>query len=98
MKGLFMDAVDDLAQVFARVARPDDPPVTVNEQGDIPPEALPGLLAGYDFVLDDHTQMPTKTMRRCEPSRLSCSTVLSESAVRIRRDPSRRINTSLSCW
>jgi len=65
MKGLFMDAVDDLASVFARVARPDDPPVTVNEQGDIPPEALPGLLAGYDFVLDDHTQLPTEAMRLC---------------------------------
>ncbi len=65
MRGLFMDAVDDLASVFARVARPDDPPVTVNEQGDIPPEALPGLLAGYDFVLDDHTRMPTDAMRLC---------------------------------
>ena len=58
MKGLFMDAVDDLATVFERVVRPDDPPVAVNEQGDIPPETLPGLLAGYDFVLDDHTKMP----------------------------------------
>jgi D-3-phosphoglycerate dehydrogenase / 2-oxoglutarate reductase len=65
MKGLFMDAVDDLASVFERVARADDPPVTVNEQGDIPPETLPGLLAGYDFVLDDHTQMPTEVMRSC---------------------------------
>ena len=65
MKGLFMDAVDDLASVFHRMARPDDPPVTVNEQGDIPPEALPGLLAGYDFVLDDHTALQTEAMRLC---------------------------------
>jgi D-3-phosphoglycerate dehydrogenase len=65
MKGLFMDAVDDLASVFDRVVRPDDPPVTVNEEGDIPAEALPGLLAGYDFVLDDHTKMPTNAMRGC---------------------------------
>jgi D-3-phosphoglycerate dehydrogenase / 2-oxoglutarate reductase len=65
MKGLFMDAVDDLASVFARVVRLDDPPVTVNEEGDIPPEALPGLLAGYDFVLDDHTKLPTDAMRAC---------------------------------
>jgi D-3-phosphoglycerate dehydrogenase / 2-oxoglutarate reductase len=65
MKGLFMDAVDDLASVFARVVRPNDPPVTVNEQGDIPPDALAGLLAGYDFVLDDHTRMPTDAMRSC---------------------------------
>jgi len=66
MKGLFMDAVDDLASVFARVVHQDDPPVTVNEQGDIPSEALPGLLAGYDFVLDDHTKMPADAMRQCK--------------------------------
>jgi D-3-phosphoglycerate dehydrogenase / 2-oxoglutarate reductase len=65
MRGLFMDAVDDLAAVFNRVKRPDDPPVTVNEQGDIPPETLPGLLAGYDFVLDDHTKMPADALRLC---------------------------------
>ncbi|HEX3992895.1 MAG TPA: 3-phosphoglycerate dehydrogenase, partial [Acetobacteraceae bacterium] len=65
MKGLFMDAVDDLASVFARVVRPDDPPVAVNEQGDIPPETLPALLAGYDFVLDDHTRLPADAMRQC---------------------------------
>ena len=65
MKGLFLDAVDDLAGVFHRVVRPDDPPVTVTERHEVPPETLPGLLAGYDFVLDDHTQMPTEWMRRC---------------------------------
>jgi len=58
-----MDAVDDLASVFARVVRSDDPPVVVNEQGDISAEELPGLLAGYDFVLDDHTKMPAEAMR-----------------------------------
>lgn len=65
MKGLFLDAVDDLAEVFARVVRADDPPVTVNEQEQVAPEELPGLLAGYDFVLDDHSQMPTDVMRGC---------------------------------
>ena len=65
MKGLFLDAVDDLADVFRRVVRPDDPPVTVNEQLEVPPDTLPGLLAGYDFVFDDHSQMPTEVMRHC---------------------------------
>ena len=65
MKGLFLDAVDDLADVFRRVVRPDDPPVTVNEQLEVPPDTLPAMLAGYDFVLDDHSQMPTEVMRRC---------------------------------
>ena len=65
MKGLFIDAVDDLASVFARVSHPGDKPVDVNEQGDIPAEALPGLLKGYDFVLDDHTQMPVEALKLC---------------------------------
>ena len=69
MKGLFMDAVDDLASVYAAVTQKDDPPVAVNEQGDISPETLPGLLTGYDFVLDDHTQLPTSTMRLCHDLR-----------------------------
>jgi D-3-phosphoglycerate dehydrogenase len=66
MKGLFFDAVDDLAAVFARVVRPTDPPVTVLERAEVRPDELPGLLAGYDFVLDDHTPMPTAVMRSCK--------------------------------
>jgi D-3-phosphoglycerate dehydrogenase len=65
MKGLFLDAVDDLAAVFARVVRQDDPPVDVHERAEVRPEELPLLLAGYDFVLDDHTQFPTEAMRHC---------------------------------
>ena len=65
MRGIFMDAVDDLADVFRRVVRDDDPPVDVQERAHVAPEELPGLLRGYDFVLDDHTQMPTAAMREC---------------------------------
>lgn len=66
MKGLFMDAVDDLAAVFHRVVRPSDPPVAVRERGEIKPDELPALTAGYDFILDDHTQLPTEAMRGCQ--------------------------------
>jgi D-3-phosphoglycerate dehydrogenase / 2-oxoglutarate reductase len=66
MKGLFLDAVDDLAAVFHRVVRASDPPVTVEERGEIRPDELPGLTAGYDFILDDHTQLPTAAMRACK--------------------------------
>jgi D-3-phosphoglycerate dehydrogenase / 2-oxoglutarate reductase len=65
MKGLFLDAVDDLASVFHRVVRPTDPPMDVIERGEIRPEELAGLTAGYDFIFDDHTQMPTEAMRAC---------------------------------
>jgi D-3-phosphoglycerate dehydrogenase / 2-oxoglutarate reductase len=65
MRGVFLDAVDDLADVFRRVVRPDDPPVDVREQEEVPPDDLPALLDGYDFVLDDHSRMPTDAMARC---------------------------------
>ena len=66
MKGLFMDAVDDLAAVFKRVVQASDPAVTVEERGEIKPEELPELTAGYDFIFDDHTQLPTEAMRACK--------------------------------
>jgi D-3-phosphoglycerate dehydrogenase len=65
MRGIFIDADDELAAVFARVVRSDDPPVAVNLQERVAADELPGLLAGHDFVLNDHTQMPTAAMARC---------------------------------
>ncbi len=63
MKGLFADATQELADIFARVVRPGDPPVTVNLQPDLPAAALPGLLAGHDFALIDHTPVAVATVR-----------------------------------
>jgi D-3-phosphoglycerate dehydrogenase len=65
MKGLFLDAVDDLASVFHRVRRPGDPAMDVIERGEISPAELATLTAGYDFIFDDHTQLPTEAMRAC---------------------------------
>ena len=65
MKGLFIDAGTELADVFGTVVRTDDPRVDVNRAEQVEAEALPSLLAGYDFVLNDHTQMPTAAMRHC---------------------------------
>ncbi len=66
MKGVFLDAVDDLAAVFTRVVRPTDPPVKVFERAEVRPDQLPEMLAGYDFAFNDHTQMPTDAMRACK--------------------------------
>jgi D-3-phosphoglycerate dehydrogenase / 2-oxoglutarate reductase len=65
MKGLFIDAGDELAGIFERVVEAADPPVTLNRQEQVAASELAGLLAGYDFVLNDHTQMPTAAMRGC---------------------------------
>jgi D-3-phosphoglycerate dehydrogenase / 2-oxoglutarate reductase len=65
MRGLFLDAVDDLASVFHRVVRPGDPAMDVIERGEISTDELPALTAGYDFIFDDHSQLPTEAMRAC---------------------------------
>src|SRR6202043_490805 len=46
--------------------RPTDPPMDVIERGEIKPDELPALTAGYDFIFDDHTQLPTEAMRACK--------------------------------
>lgn len=65
MKGLFVDAGGELAEVFHAVNRDSDPPVTLNPQEQVDPADLPRLLAGYGFVLNDHTFMPVEAMRGC---------------------------------
>ncbi len=65
MKGLFLDASDELANVYHAVTRPADPPVALNMRPHVAPETLPRLLAGYDFALNDHTFMPEEAMREC---------------------------------
>lgn len=65
MHGLFADASEELAAIFRRVVRPDDPPVSVNMQARVLPEELPALFAGQHFVLIDRTALPTGTMRAC---------------------------------
>ncbi len=64
MKSIFIDCNDQLDAVFARVYRPDDPPITVNT-APVAPSALPDLIAGYDICLDDHSYMPTELVARC---------------------------------
>ena len=65
MRGIFMDATEEMAAVFRKVARPDDPEVHVHIAPDVEPDELPGLLAGYQVALNDHSFMPTEQMRQC---------------------------------
>ncbi len=65
MKGLFLDASEDLASVFRAMTRDGDPSIDVNIQAQVASGELPAMLAGYDFVLNDHTFMPTDAMRGC---------------------------------
>ncbi len=64
MKSLFIDCNHQLAPVFARVHRPDDPPIGVNTEP-FKSEDLPRMLDGYSIALDDHSAMPTSVMAQC---------------------------------
>ena len=64
MKSIFIDCNNQLAPVFARVRRADDPPIAVNSDP-FQPADLPRLLIDYDICVDDHSYMPTEVMARC---------------------------------
>lgn len=64
MKSLFVDCNHQLAPVFARVYREDDPPISVNTHA-FNTEDLPRMLDGYQIALDDHSYMPTSIMAQC---------------------------------
>jgi len=65
MRAIFVDANPSLAAVTEKLHRRDDPPVTINRDPDIRPDALPDLLKGYAIAIDDHTQFPTAIIKRC---------------------------------
>ncbi len=65
MRGVFVDANGSLADIFERLNKPGDPPVSVNRDPDIKPEQMPALLDGAEIVVIDHTALPTDVARRC---------------------------------
>jgi D-3-phosphoglycerate dehydrogenase / 2-oxoglutarate reductase len=64
MKSLFIDCNDQLAPVWQRVLRADDPPIAVNRKP-FAPTQLPKLLEGYDICIDDHSYLPTELVAQC---------------------------------
>jgi D-3-phosphoglycerate dehydrogenase / 2-oxoglutarate reductase len=65
MKSLFIDCNDQLAPVWQRVVRADDPAIDVNRQP-FTAAALPKLLHGYDICIDDHSYLPTALVEQCD--------------------------------
>jgi D-3-phosphoglycerate dehydrogenase / 2-oxoglutarate reductase len=64
MKTIFLDCNDQLAPVWARIIRPDDPPIDVNRKA-FARDELPRVLDGYDIAIDDHSYMPTPLVAQC---------------------------------
>ena len=65
MKTIFLDCNDQLAPVWERIIRADDPPIDVNREP-FARDELPLVLAGYDIAIDDHSYMPTELVDRCK--------------------------------
>ena len=65
MRGVFVDANGSLADIFARLNKPGDPPVRINRDADIKADQIPALLDGAEIVVIDHTALPTDVARRC---------------------------------
>jgi D-3-phosphoglycerate dehydrogenase len=65
VRAVFVDANPSLADVMKRLHRREDPPVSINEDADVKPEALPRVLAGAEIAIIDHTYLPTEVARSC---------------------------------
>jgi D-3-phosphoglycerate dehydrogenase / 2-oxoglutarate reductase len=64
MRTIFLDCNDQLAPVWARVIRADDPAIDVNRAA-FARDELPRVIAGYDIAIDDHSYMPTPLVAQC---------------------------------
>jgi D-3-phosphoglycerate dehydrogenase len=64
MKTVFIDCNDQLDQVWAKVYRPGDPPISLNTTP-FKREDLPRVVGDAEIVLDDHSYMPTELVAQC---------------------------------
>ncbi len=64
MKVIFIDCNDQLAPVWAKVIRPDDPEIDLNRTP-FAREELPRVLGDYAVAIDDHSYMPTELVAQC---------------------------------
>lgn len=65
MRAVFVDANPTLAAVMERLHRPGDLPVAIHRDPDVTSDALPGVLAGAEIAIVDHTHLPLEVARRC---------------------------------
>ena len=65
MRGVFVDASEELAKILERLTQPGDIAVKVNRDEDIKPAELPAMLDGAEIAIVDHTYLPTDVARQC---------------------------------
>jgi D-3-phosphoglycerate dehydrogenase / 2-oxoglutarate reductase len=64
MPAIFLDCTDDLERLWKQVSRPGDPPIAVNLKP-VKPADVPGIIAGFDTLIDDHTYFDAALLGRC---------------------------------
>src|ERR1700710_1014499 len=65
VRGVFVDANESLAVIFERLAKPDDPQITIHRDPDITSDQYPSILDGAEIAIVDHTALPTEIARKC---------------------------------
>jgi D-3-phosphoglycerate dehydrogenase len=65
MRGVFVDASEELAVILERLTQPGDMAIKVNRNEDITSADLPTVLDGAEIAIVDHTYVPTDVARLC---------------------------------
>jgi D-3-phosphoglycerate dehydrogenase len=65
MRGVFVDASEELAKIMERLTQPGDIAMTINRDEDIKSADLPKLLDGAEIAVVDHTYVPTDVAKQC---------------------------------
>jgi D-3-phosphoglycerate dehydrogenase len=65
VRAVFVDANDTLAAIAETLRRGGDPPVAINRDPDVTPDALPAALGDAEIAIIDHTPLPTRLAAKC---------------------------------
>ncbi|WPO43144.1 NAD(P)-dependent oxidoreductase [Tardiphaga sp. 42S5] len=65
MRGVFVDASEELAKILERLTQPGDIAIKINRDEDIKSADLPEVLDGAEIVIVDHTYLPTDVAKQC---------------------------------
>ncbi|QND74730.1 NAD(P)-dependent oxidoreductase [Tardiphaga robiniae] len=65
MRGVFVDASEELAKILERLTQPGDIAIKINRDEDIKSADLPEVLDGAEIAIVDHTYLPTDVAKQC---------------------------------
>jgi D-3-phosphoglycerate dehydrogenase len=65
MRGVFVDASEELAKILERLTQPGDIAIKINRDEDIKSADLPKVLDDAEIAIIDHTYLPTDVAKQC---------------------------------